>query len=178
MRRIVWLVAVAVLVVGAAIATPVLRPALRQSIWPLLYAYRWWIPAAMLTIAAVLLGWLLAAFLRQPSGSAWRNNVLVAAKALEHRLNTLAAEGGPADPRLRSSVDSAVRDHLRAARDAATPTDPPPSLGAQLTGGPATPSRRPTSTCMRPRSPLPSCFPRRRSTRGSPKRLPACRPWR
>ncbi len=133
MRRIVWLVAVAVLVVGAAIATPVLRPALGQSIWPLLYAYRWWIPAAMLTIAAVLLGWLLAAFLRQPSGSAWRNNVLVAAKALEHRLDTLAAEGGPADPRLRSSVESAVRDHLRAARDAATPTDPPPSLGAQLT---------------------------------------------
>ena len=37
------------------------------------------------------------------------NNVLVAAKGIEHRLNTLPAEATPADPRLRSSVDWAVR---------------------------------------------------------------------
>jgi hypothetical protein len=131
LRRIVWIVAVTV--VGAAIATAVLWPARRQSIWPLVYAYRWWIPAIIAAIAAVLLGWLLAAYLRQPTSSSWRNNVLVAAKAMEHRLNTLPAEATPADPRLRSSVDSAVRDHLRAARHAAAPTEPPPSLGLQLT---------------------------------------------
>jgi hypothetical protein len=134
MRRIVWIVAVTVLVVSvtAAISTPILWPALGQSIWSLVYAYRWWIPAVMVAIAAILFGWLLAAFLRQPSGSTWRNNVLVAAKGIEHRLNTLPADGTPADPRLKSSVDRAVRDHLQAARNAATLTQPPPNFGYQI----------------------------------------------
>jgi hypothetical protein len=134
MRRIVWILAVTVLVVlvGAAISTPILGSALGRSMWRLVYAYRWWIPAGIVVVAAVPLGWLLAAFLRQPSGSTWRNNVLVAAKGIEHRLNTLPAEGTPADPRLRGSVDWAVRDHLRAARNAATLTQPPPNFGYQI----------------------------------------------
>ena len=71
MRRIVWILAVTVLVVlvGAAISTPILGSALGRSMWRLVYAYRWWIPAGIVVVAAVLLGWLLAAFLRQPSGS-------------------------------------------------------------------------------------------------------------
>jgi hypothetical protein len=90
MRRVILIVAVALValvVVAGAIA--LLWPALGRSIWWQVYAYRWWIPLLVAAAALALLGWLFIAFLRQPTGSTWRNNVLTAASALEHEFDLL-----------------------------------------------------------------------------------------
>jgi uncharacterized membrane protein YhhN len=92
MRRVISIVAVALValvVVAAAIA--LLWPALGRSIWWQVYAYRWWISPLVPAAALALLGWPFIAFLRHPTGSTWRNNVLTAASALEGRIQVVRA---------------------------------------------------------------------------------------
>jgi hypothetical protein len=91
MRRVISIVAVALValvVVAAAIA--LLWPALgRRSggrCTPTGGGSRLG-PAA----ALALLGWPFIAFLRHPTGSTWRNNVLTAASALEGRIQVVRA---------------------------------------------------------------------------------------
>jgi hypothetical protein len=97
MRRIVWALAVALVALAvAAAAVALLRPAFGRSIWSQVYAYRWWIPLLVAAAALVLLGWLFITFLRQPTGSTWRNNVLTVADALEHELDLLPVASTPA----------------------------------------------------------------------------------
>jgi hypothetical protein len=152
MRRVVSIVAVALValaVVAGAVA--LLWPALGQSIWWQVYAYRWWIPLLVAAAALALLGWLLIAFLRQPTGSTWRNNVLTAASGLEHEFDLLP-EPTPAERELRRSADRTLHEHLEAARRAAASASPcQASPTSSSTGGPATRSRPPTSTSTRPR---------------------------
>src|ERR671915_39534 len=125
MRRVVLIVAV--VLVGLAVAAgavALLWPALGRSIWSQVYAYRWWIPLLIAAAALALLGWLFIAFLRQPTGSVWRNNVLTATDALEHEFDLLPAERTPAERELRRSAGRALHQHLEAARRAATLSEP------------------------------------------------------
>jgi hypothetical protein len=133
MRRIVWVLTAALVALAvAAGAIALLRPALGRSIWSQMYAYRWWIPLLVAAAALVLLGWLFITFLRQPTGSTWRNNVLTAADALEHELDLLPVASTPAERDLRRTAGQAVREHLEAARRAATLTQPLPGFGYQF----------------------------------------------
>jgi hypothetical protein len=133
MRRIVWALAMALVALAvAAAAVAVLRPALGRSMWSQMYAYRWWIPLLVAAAALVLLGWLFITFLRQPTGSTWRNNVLTVADGLEHELDLLPVASTPAERDLRRTTSQAVREHLEAARTAATLTQPLPGFGYQF----------------------------------------------
>jgi hypothetical protein len=133
MRRIIWVVAVALVALAIAVgAIALLRPALGRSMWFQVYAYRWWIPLLVVAAGLVLLGWLFIAFLRQPTGSTWRNNVLTAASTLDHEFDLLPVERTPAERELRRSAGRALREHLLAARRAATLTEPLPGFGYQF----------------------------------------------
>jgi hypothetical protein len=132
MRRIVWVLAVALVALAvAAGAIALLWPALGRSIWSHMYAYRWWSVPLVTAAALVLLGWLFITFLRQPTGSTWRNNVLTAADALEHEFDLLPV-ATPAERDLRGTTSQALRAHLDAARRAATLTEPLPGFGYQF----------------------------------------------
>jgi hypothetical protein len=132
MRRVVLIVAVVLAGLAvAAGAVAVLWPALGRSVWSQLYAYRWWAPLLLAAAALALLGWLFIAFLRQPTGSVWRNNVLTAASALQHEFDLLP-DPAPAERELRRSAGRALREHLQAACRAATLSEPPPGFGYQF----------------------------------------------
>ena len=95
MRRTLWAVLVAVAVLAAAAAMiAVARPALGRAIWSSLHAYRWWALGLSVVASVVVLGWRCAAFLRQRSGSPWREHVLVAAAAIR----AAAARDTPPEP--------------------------------------------------------------------------------
>jgi hypothetical protein len=133
MRRVVLIVAVVLAGLAvAAGAVSLLWPALGRSIWSQVYAYRWWAPLLIAAATLILLGWLFIAFLRQPTGSTWRNNVLTAVSALEHEFDLLPAERTPAERELRRSAGRALQEHLEAARRAATLTEPLPGFGYQF----------------------------------------------
>ena len=132
MRRVILIVAVVLAGLAvAAGAVALLWPALGRSIWSQVYAYRWWIPLLIAAAALALLGWLFIAFLRQPTGSVWRNNVLTAASALQHQFDLLP-DPAPAERELRRSADRALHQHLEAARRAATLGEPLPGFGYQF----------------------------------------------
>jgi hypothetical protein len=118
MRRTVRILA-PVIVVAAAVAAVIARPALGRAIWSFLYAYRWWTPVVLAGVAMLLLVWVFSSFLRHPSGWPWRQNVLAAADALEHQLHMLPDGPKPAEVELRQRIAEAVLDHLGAAREAA-----------------------------------------------------------
>ena len=124
MRRVVWVIAitVVVLVVAAAVATALAWPALWHTIWSFLYDYRWWWALAAAVAVALLLLWRLVKLLRRPWGAPWRAHVLAAADALQYQLDALPP-GPPAGRDLRDSVGRAVRHHLEVARKAAWPKD-------------------------------------------------------
>jgi hypothetical protein len=133
MRRIVWVVTVALIVLAVvAGAIALLWPVLGRSIWSQVHTYRWWIPLLVAAAVLVLLGWLFITFLRQPTGSTWRNNVLTAARALEHEFDLLPVERTSAERDLRRSTSRALHEHLEAARTAATLTEPLPGFGYQF----------------------------------------------
>jgi hypothetical protein len=123
MRRIVWVVAVLVVLLVAAVSTAIAWPARWRTTWSFLYDYRWWWVLAAVVAVAVFLLWLLRNILRRPWGAPWRAHVLATADALKHQLNALPAGRTPAERDLRRSVDQAVQDHLQAACKAAWPED-------------------------------------------------------
>ena len=123
MRRVVWVTAVAVVVLlGAAVATAIAWPALWQTIWSFLDDYRWWWALAAAVVVALLLLWRLVKLLQRPWGAPWRAHVLAAADALQYQLGALP-EGPPAERDLNDSVGRAVRHHLEVARTAAWPAN-------------------------------------------------------
>jgi hypothetical protein len=135
MRRIVLVVGVALVVLAGVVSVAIARRAPGQTIWSLMYAYRWWVPALVSAVAALLLGWLVGAFLQQPWGAPWRAHVLAAADAIEHKLRMLPAAQSQAELDLSRSVSQAVQDHVRAARKAASASlgdEQRPSLGQQF----------------------------------------------
>jgi hypothetical protein len=125
MRSIVRVVAVVVVLLVAALSTAIALPASRRTIWSYVHDYRWWLLlAVVVTVAVLLVCWLLRVFHVNPWGSPWRNHVLATAAALKHQLNALPPPGRKrAERGLRQSVDQAVQDHLRAACNAAWPKD-------------------------------------------------------
>jgi hypothetical protein len=127
MRRNGWVVAGAVVVLVVAAGTiAVVWPALWRSIWSLVHAYRYWIPVLVGALGVVLAGFLFAAFLRQPTGSTWRNNILAAANAIENQFDLVPAPRTEAEHDLRDKIGRALQKHLQDARKAATPRHPPP----------------------------------------------------
>jgi hypothetical protein len=123
MRRVVWAIAITLIVLlVAAVTTANVWPALWQTIWSFLYDYRWWwaLPAAV-AAAAVLL-WLVVRLLQRPWGAPWRAHVLAAADALQYQLEALPA-GPHAERHLRDAVSRAVQHHLEVARTAAWPEE-------------------------------------------------------
>jgi hypothetical protein len=118
MRRTARILA-PVIVVAAAVAAVIGRPALGRPVWSFLYAYRWWTPVVLAGVAMLALVRLFSSFLRHPSGWPWRQNVLAAADAIEHQLNVLPDGRNPAEVELRQRTAEAVLDHLGAAREAA-----------------------------------------------------------
>jgi hypothetical protein len=120
-RRALWAVLVAVVVLATAVASiAVARPAFGRAIWSPLHAYRWWAAGLSVVAAVVVLGWRFAALLRQSSGSPWREHVLAATAAIEHELDVLPAPRLQTGHDLRHSVGTAVHHHLQAARLPAT----------------------------------------------------------
>jgi hypothetical protein len=140
MRRIVWVVAitVVVLLLVAAVSAAIVRPALGRTIWVFVQDYRWWLAlAVVLTVAVFLLRWLLGAFLGHQRCSPWRAHVRASAAAFSHRLNALPAGHTRADRTFRDAVGRAVQDHLGAARrfaswDEDEKEDQGPSVGRQF----------------------------------------------
>jgi hypothetical protein len=115
MRRIVWVVAL-VVVVLAAVATATARPAFARESWQLARDYRWWLALAVAVVAALLLlRWLLGTFLGHQRCSPWRAHVRAGADALKYQLTTLPPGRGPAGRDRREAVVKAVDGHLRAA---------------------------------------------------------------
>ena len=95
MRRIVWVVALAVVVLllAAAVSTAIAEPDFGRTIWRFVRDYRWWLALAVAAaIAVFLLRWLLGTFLGHQRCSPWRAHVRASADALKHQLNALPAE--------------------------------------------------------------------------------------
>jgi len=118
MRRIVWVVALAVVVLllVAAVSTAIAEPDFGRTIWRFVRDYRWWLALAVaVAIAVFLLRWLLGTFLGHQRCSPWRAHVRASADALKHQLNALPAERTRARRERRDAVGQAVQDHLRAA---------------------------------------------------------------
>jgi uncharacterized membrane protein len=85
MRRIVWVVAltVVVLLLVAAVSTVIAEPELGRTTWRFVRDYRWWLAlAVVVTVAVFLLRWLLGAFLGHQRCSPWRAHVRASADAL------------------------------------------------------------------------------------------------
>jgi amino acid transporter len=124
MRRVVWVVAITMVVLlVAAVTTAIAWPALWQTIWSFLYDYRWWWALAAVVAAAVLPLWQVGKLLQRPWGAPWRAHVLATADALKYQLDALPAGATPAERELRDSVSQAVQHHLGVARKAAWPKD-------------------------------------------------------
>jgi hypothetical protein len=118
MRRIVWVVALTVVVLlgVAAVSTVIAEPELGRAIWRFVRDYRWWLALAVaVAVAVFLLRWLLGAFLGHQRCSPWRAHVRASADALKHQLNALPAERTRARRDRREAIGQAVGDHLRAA---------------------------------------------------------------
>ena len=118
MRRIVWVVALAVVVLllVAAVSTAIAEPDFGRTIWRFVRDYRWWLALAVaVAIAVFLLRWLLGTFLGHQRCSPWRAHVRASADALKHQLNALPAERTRARRERRDAIGQAVQDHLRAA---------------------------------------------------------------
>jgi hypothetical protein len=122
MRRVVWVIAVTLIVLlVAAVTTANVWPALWQTIWSFLYEYRWWWALAAAVAVAVVLLWLVIRLLQRPWGAPWRAHVLATADALRYQLDALLAGASPTQPELRRSIAQAVRHHLEVACTAAWP---------------------------------------------------------
>jgi hypothetical protein len=121
MRRVVWVIAITMVVLlVAAVWTAIAWPARWQTIWSFLYDYRWWWALAAAVAVAVLLLWLVVRLLQRPWGAPWRAHVLATADVLKYQLDALPA-GPPAERHLRDAVSRAVQHHLEVARKAAWP---------------------------------------------------------
>ena len=123
MRRIVWVMAITVVVLLVAAVSTAIFPTRWRTIWSFVHDYWWWGALAAFVAVVMLLLWLLDKLLQRPWGTPWRAHVLAAADALQYQLDALPAEGRSIDPDLRRSVGQAVHHHLKAARKAAWPED-------------------------------------------------------
>jgi hypothetical protein len=117
MRRIVWVVAIALVVLLlATVSVAIARPAFERTIWQFVQDYRWWLALAVTIVAGVfLLRWLLGAFLGHQRCSPWRAHVRASADTLKHQLKVLPPGRTRAQREFRDAVGQAVGDHLRAA---------------------------------------------------------------
>jgi hypothetical protein len=117
MRRIVWVVAIAVVVLLlATVSVAIARPAFERTIWQFVQDYRWWLALAVtIAVAVFLLRWLLGAFLGHQRCSPWRAHVRASADTFKHQLMVLPAGRTRAQREFRDAVGQAVGDHLRAA---------------------------------------------------------------
>jgi hypothetical protein len=139
MRRIVWVVAIAVVVLLlAAVPVGIARPAFGHTTWKFVQDYRWWLALAVTAaVTVLLLRWLLGAFLGHQRCSPWRAHVRASADTLKHELNALPAGRTRAQREFKVAVGDAVQDHLRAACrfaawDEEDKDDQGPSVGRQF----------------------------------------------
>ena len=135
MRRIVWVVAI-VVVVLTAVAAAIARPALARAGWQLARDYAGGWPWPSPSCRLLLLRWLLGTFLGHQRCSPWRAHVRAGADALKYQLTTLPPGRGPAGRDRREAVVKAVDGHLRAACKFATweeeEQEKGPSVGRQF----------------------------------------------
>jgi hypothetical protein len=123
MRRIIWVMAITVVVLLVAAVSTAIFPTRWRTIWSFVHDYWWWWALAALVAVALFLLWLLNKLLQRPWGAPWRAHVLAAADALQYQLDALPTGGRSINPNLRRSVGQAVQHHLKAARKAAWPQD-------------------------------------------------------
>jgi hypothetical protein len=122
MRGIVRVVSATVLL--AFVVATIWAVSDQPTMLPLLRAYRWWVLTVVVTVAVLLLGWLVfSILLRPPSHAPWRAHVLAEAKALDHLLNSIPDSAAAPEPERQRTdgMRAAVRDHLLVAREAAHP---------------------------------------------------------